>query len=123
MSLPVSAPSKYCRSGIAYFSSVGAGVPPPPNSPSNPTTKGTMPSPLSRTVVAIDSAVLPPLLVVLALEVLLLLPLAACGASLLPWSSPSCFTVSLSEAAISSPLSSAPPGLESCCPDTATKVS
>jgi hypothetical protein len=70
--------------------------------------------------------VLPPLLLVLALEVLLLLlllpPLAAC-AWLLPWSSPSCFTVSLSEDAISSPLSSAPPALESCCPDIAEKVS
>jgi hypothetical protein len=98
-----------------------------------------MPSPLSRTVVAIDSAVLPPLvvlaaevppLVVLAAEVLPLvvpaaeaLPLPAAGAALLAWSSPSCFTVSLSEAAISSPLSSAPLALESCCPDTATKVS
>ena len=81
-----------------------------------------MPSPLSRTVDAIDSAVLPPLLLVLAVEVLLL-PLAAGGASLLPWSSPIWFTVSLREAAISSPLSSAPPELESCCPDTATNVS
>jgi len=66
--------------------------------------------------------VLPPLLVVLAVEVLLP-PLAAAGAALIPWSSPICFTVSLKEAAISSPLSSAPFGLESCCPDIAAKVS
>jgi hypothetical protein len=137
-----------------------------------------MPSPLSRTVVAIDSKVLPPPPVVPAVEALLLLlvvpsvkalllllvvpevaplllplvvpalevaplfvswaeallplpvvlavealslPLAC--AALPPRSSPSCFTVSLSEAAISSPLSRLPSGLESCCPDTATKVS
>ena len=49
------------------------------------------------------------------------LPLAS--AALLPWSSTSCFTVSLSEAAISSPLSSVSSSLESCCPDTATTVS
>jgi hypothetical protein len=63
---------------------------------------------------------MPPLLLGLAAEVLLLL--AAC-AWLLPWSSPIWFTVSLKEAAIASPLSSAAAELESGCPDTATKVS
>ena len=93
-----------------------------------------MPSPLSRTVFTIDSAVLPPSLplLVLAVEVPLLLvlavevpplPLVAACAALLAWSSPSCFTVSPNEAAISSPLSSVSPSLESGCPDTATKVS
>jgi hypothetical protein len=65
--------------------------------------------------------VLPPLPLVLAAEALLLL--ASCGVLALPWSSPIWFTVVLREVAISSPLSSAAAELESCCPDTAAKVS
>jgi hypothetical protein len=48
-------------SGIAYFTK-GGGVldpPPPVNNPINPATSGTMPNPLSSTVVAIDRASLP----------------------------------------------------------------
>jgi hypothetical protein len=62
---------------------------------------------------------MPPLLLVPAAEVLLL---AAC-AWLLPWNSPIWFTVSLKEAAISSPLSSLAAELEFGCPDTAANVS
>jgi hypothetical protein len=50
-------------------------------------------------------------------------PLTVACAALLPWSSASRVTVSLSEAATSSPLSSVPSGWESCPPNTAAKVS
>jgi hypothetical protein len=74
---------------------------------------------LSPPLVVLAVALLLPLVVP---AVAVLLPLAACAA-LLPWSSPICFTMSLSEAAISAPLSSVSSRLESRCPDIATKAS
>src|ERR1035438_4555069 len=59
--LPVSAPSKSILSGMAYLVS-GAGVLSPPlKSPISPVTSGITPSPLSITVVTMDSASLAPL--------------------------------------------------------------
>src|ERR1039458_93380 len=59
--LPVSAPSKSIFSGMTYLVS-GAGVlSPPVKSPISPVTSGITPSPLSITVVTMDSASLAPL--------------------------------------------------------------